>query len=308
MVTMNEPNSNDHSEKLAKVLGNVLMLTTNESLVLAQLEAFSLFSPMPASIRVAEGTPLEAKLDELAAALGGHSKLHFDENAIYSQQFDTYVDAAVSEIVTAFMRARTSICRTHLYLIGSSLIKQHPELMDLPSEPNIRRILIQQVEHSFWEHAEASYLRLASFWDRLGQLLDFAFFNIRQYERDGFSDVLDRVRTNFVPMNSTLRDSPAWTRLRKFQTSEQEDGLKWLLRRRNLLVHSLHLSPSFESQDSPIFIEAYNHLEEAIREKLRPGTPDWELNQGHQHLRQAASLFPDAVDLALLGVSGLRRA
>jgi hypothetical protein len=305
---MNESKADNDSERLAKVIGNVLTLSVNESLVLAQLEAFSFFSPMPAPIPVGRGTPLDAKLDRLSATLGGPPKVVIIEEGVEPTQFDTYADAAVREIVNVFMRARTSVCRMHLYLIGSQLIKQHPDMMHLPTEPNIRRIMIENVEDSFWEHAETSYVRLASFWDRVGQLLDFVFFNIRQYERDGFPAVLDRIKTNFVPMNSTLRESPEWTRLREFQTSEQEDGLKWLLRRRNLLIHSLHLSPAKESRENPIFNSAYNHLEEAAREKLRPGTPNWEMNQAHTHLQMAACLFSDAVDLALFGASVVRHA
>lgn len=292
------------SEKLAHVLGNVLTLSANESVVMAQLEAFQFFSPMPASLPFGDGTLLEEKLDRLSEALGGRPKVVVAKNGDERPRFDTYAEAAIGESINAFQRARTAVCRTHLYLIGSELIKQQPELMHLPPDPNSRRIIIDEVGRRFWEHAETSYVRLASFWDRVGQILDFAFFNIRQYEHDGFSAVMERIRANFLPMSHAIRDSSAWGRLRGFQTSEQSDGLKWLLRRRNLLIHSLHLSPasSDDEQENPIFTSSYNHLEEAVRNKLRPGTPEEELNQGHQHLRAAASLFSDAVEVALAGV------
>lgn len=298
----------DREDKLAAVLGNVLKQSVNEGLVLAQLEAFEFFNPMPASIPLGEGTTLEASLDKLSATLGGPPRLVIVLKGERRPHYDTYAEAAIGEIVSCFMRARTSVCRSHLYFIGSSLISKQPELMHLPDDPELRRILVGQVEESFWEHAETSYIRLASFWDRLGQLLDFVFFHIRRYERDGFPAVLDRIRTNVVPMNAIIRDSMAWQRLRRFQTSDETNGLKWLLRRRNLLVHSLHLSPQDERQEDPVFTSAYNHLEEAAREKLRPGDMKRELNQLHEHLKEASNLFADAIELALLGVAAVPRA
>ena len=111
---MNETKSDDHSENLAKILGNVLTLSVNETLVLAQLEAFSFFSPMPPPIPMTKGSPLEQKLGDLSEALGGPPKIVFVKDGAEPPQFDTYVDAAIGEVVDTFMRARMSVCRTHL--------------------------------------------------------------------------------------------------------------------------------------------------------------------------------------------------
>lgn len=271
---------------------------------MAQLEAFSYFSPMPASLPLGTGGPLEDMLDKLSEALGGPPRLILIPEGKERPRFDTYTTAAIDESINAFMRARTSVRRTHLYLIGNALLKQYPEFMNLPDDPNIRRIVIEETGERYWEHAETSYVRLASYWDRLGQILDFSFFNVRQFERDGFPAVLDRIRSNFLPMSSVIRESPAWGRLWRFQNSEQNDGLKWLSRRRNLLVHSLHLGPrAGDDPENPIFLSAYNHLEETVRAKLRPGTAKEELTNLHSQLDAAASLFPDAVEVALIGTS-----
>jgi hypothetical protein len=292
------------NELLAKVLGNVLMQCMNESMVMVQLEAFSFFSPTPASLHLDDNTPLSDALNRLSSALGGPPQLIVVPDNAPHPYFDTYAEAAISEGIEAFLRARTSVCRTHLYLIGSALITSQPELMHLPEDPNIRRILITEVNERFWEHAETSYVRLASFWDRMGQILDFVFFNIRQYEHDGFAAVFDRIKCNFVPMSPQLRDSPAWIHLNEFQKSERKDGLKWLLRRRNLLIHSLHLSPTGHNDPvNPIFTCAFNHLEAAALKKLHPGTAEEELQWLHEHLGCAARLLQDIVDLSLLGVS-----
>src|SRR5260370_20530220 len=198
------------------------------------------------------------------------------------------------------MLDRSSICRTHIYVLGSSLIKEVPELMNLPEDPEIRGIFVSDVERYFWEHAETSYIRLASFWDRVGQLLAFAFFNIRQSEHDVFSAVMDRISPNLLPMNQTDEPPAEWKRLKEFQKTSKIDGLQWLSRRRNLLVHSLHLRPLRGNEaENPIFTSAYNHLDQAIRNKLLQGTPEEELGWLHQHLSTTAALFIDAVDVAL---------
>ena len=299
-IVTDNPELEDDSERLARVLGNVLLLSVNESLVAAQMEALSIYNPMPAMLDLKKGSTLRAELRRLSTALGGPPTIIMTNEGETPPEFDTYADAAITEAVYGFTLARSSVTRTHIYMIGSTLIKEHPELINnLPSDPEIRRIMVDQVEGYFWEHAETSYVRLASFWDRVGQLLDFAFFNIRQYERDGFAVVMDRISANFIRMNSN-EASPAWSRLRGFQTSEKPDGLQWLLRRRNLLIHSLHLRRlRSHGTENPIFTSAYNHLDEAVRNKLRQGTVEEELLVLHQHLSAAATLFPDAVALAL---------
>ena len=291
----------EHAERLTFAIGNILQLTVNEFMLMAQLEAFSFFKPMPANIDVRDGSDLYRKLEELGERLGGPPSLIYRGEGEPTPKFDTYVDAAIHEAITTFGRARTAVCRAQIYLTGSYFIRRNPECMNLPDDPEIRRILIDQTAHTFWEHAETAYIRLASHWDRVGQILDFAFFNIRQFDRDGFAAVVERVHTNVIPVNDALGGSESWKGLRRYQTSEQPDGLKWLLRRRNLLVHSLHLSPQSEpTSDDPIFQSAYNHLDAATRDKLKTGTPSEELHLMHTHLSAAAELFSEAVNVALL--------
>jgi len=99
---------------------------------------------------------------------------------------------------------------------------------------NVRTGLLAYMTEVFWEHAEISYIRLASFWDRIGQFLDFVFFIIRQYKSDGFPSVMDRIHSNYMRLIPELASSSFWTELRKYQTSEKTDGFQWLVRRRNL--------------------------------------------------------------------------
>jgi hypothetical protein len=301
---MTEKHHKQHdSEHLAKVLGNVLMQSANESVVIAQLEASSYFSPMPASLPLKDGDNLTQKLDKLTEILGGVPKMILvQENKPIKYKYDPYVEAAIMESVTAFRRTRSSVCRTHLYLIGSKMLERHPDLMVSPDKREIDKVVINQTVERFWEHAETSYIRLASFWDRVGQVLDFAFFNVRQYDREGFSSVIDRIYSNYVPMTSEVSASLAWKHLWDFHNSEQSNGLKWLLRRRNLLIHSLHLTPLKKSDpENPLLTYAYNHIETKARERLQPGTPEEEVNILHGQLSLAASLFEYAIDLAIAG-------
>ena len=110
---------------------------------------------------------------------------------------------------------------------------------------------------------------------------------------------MDRINNNILPINSELKKSVDWFALRKYQTSESEDGFKWLLRRRNLIVHSLHLQPLVDfSADHELFDSAYNHLEEKLINKLKPGNAEEEIARLHLHLEAAASLFHYVLNLS----------
>ena len=180
--------------------------------------------------------------------------------------------------------------------IGIAALHRFPEMVNTTDE-QIRSWFLSNAEHAFWEHAENAFIKLCSYWDRVGQILDFTFFRIRQFDRDGFTAVMDRIHANFFPVYEDIRNSLAWKSLRKYQNSEQEDGLKWLLRRRNLVIHSLHLQPIQTEAGRENIESAYNHLEESLRKKLRPGTPKQEVERLHAHLRAAAELFPHVLTL-----------
>jgi hypothetical protein len=183
-----------------------------------------------------------------------------------------------------------------MFMTGSSLLAEQPDVMNLPDEAEMASMFIKQAQDAFWEHAEAAYIRLYAYWDRLGQLLDFAFFNIRKFDRNGFYAVVERVAANIVPMNDRLRGSESWKRLRDFQKSERDDGLKWLLLRRNLIIHSLHLHP-VQSAEDDVFKSQFNHLEVAHREKLRPRDPAGEARLLLGQLDRAGALFADFLTL-----------
>jgi hypothetical protein len=88
-----------------------------------------------------------------------------------------------------------------MYFIGTEGVARHPEslISRLPAEAE--RECYEMTRRSFWEYAEIGYIQLVCFWDRVGQLLDFIFFNIRQYERDGFPAVIDRIAVNYLPLS-----------------------------------------------------------------------------------------------------------
>ena len=91
-------------------------------------------------------------------------------------------------------------------------------------------------------------------------------------------------------MDNRLKNSGSWKLLRSFRISEKEDGLKWLLQRRNLVVHSLHLHPVHTDEEG-VFKSQFNHLDAAHREKLRPRDPADEVALLMGELDRAATLF-----------------
>jgi hypothetical protein len=268
-----------------------------EQVILARLERH--FSPKPATLAPSDsdGKELERHIDRLVEQLGGPPIVIIRRDDDPKRRYDLFPGAAMSEVIAMFHRTRHSITRAHRSWIGSYFLHEKPEIFSLPTDGNVKAEFLEAVESEFWELAETAYIRLASYWDRVGQLLDFAFFGIRQFERDGFTAVVDRIQNNWVRVDTVLSSLPAWNGLRKFQKSEKEDGLKWLLRRRNLLIHSLYLRPIQEPEYREMFESEFNHIEDKLREKLKPGTPRQELDRMHGQLKMAAELFPSVLEL-----------
>jgi hypothetical protein len=302
-MSSDESNAED---RLAEALAAALQHAANEALVLARLEEF--FSPQPA--KLASDTTQEKRLEALSDAVtrlhGGAPRLIIQGVNDPKPSFDTYMSAAIDEGIEVFHRTRRSLCRAQTFLIGAHLLRERPELLQLPPDPEVRGLFQRSAERAFWEHAETTYIRLAGIWDRLGQILDFSFFSIRQYERDGFAAVIDRIRANTLRMRPELGAHASWQAIWKFRRSEKEDGLQWLLSRRNLLVHSLHLRPVGEAGDEEIFTSAFNHLDQRLTRDLKPGTSEEEIHRLHGQLTQAATLFPEVLELCRMHAEGSR--
>jgi hypothetical protein len=291
-------------EALFTVLGNAVSYVANEALLLAQYEIVQ--EDKFANLRNPhDDGSFERRLERVEVHLGGPPKHYLLRVGDEPPPADNYPYDVLKEVLDVFSRARKSVLRAHLFMAGSSLLSEQPDLMELPKEPGIAAMFVAQAAEAFWEHAEAAYIRLFSFWDRIGQVLDFAFFNIRKFDQNGFYAVMDRVSVNAVPMNASMATSGCWKRLRTFQTSEKDDGLKWLLQRRNLIVHSLHLHPVRDDEAS-VFKSQFNHLDAAHRDKLRPRTIAGEVAQLKLQLTRAADLFPDFLTLLEMSPSRAR--
>jgi hypothetical protein len=296
---MSQSTAKDRADRLADVLGDTLAHAANEALILARLEAF--LDPKPAQLATSKehATELNRSIDDLIRAYGGPPRLIFHAIDQPKPRYDTYLAAALDEVTRLFERSRNSLCRAKAFLIGMHFLETKPEVINLPADapPEVRRFFHEGTSNAFWEHAEACYIRLAGYWDRVGQVLDFAFFGIRQYERDGFSAVLDRIRANTLHMYPEIGRLPAWEALWNYKKSEREDGLQWLLSRRNLLVHSLYLRPVDNDDDHELYESAFNHLDTRLRENLAVGSPEIEVNRLHTHLSAAATLLPQVIAL-----------
>ncbi len=291
--------SDERTDRLAGVLGDTLAHAANEALILARLEEF--LDPKPPKLAASKehADALNKSIDALVREYGGPPRLiiHFTNEP--KPRYDTYLSAALGEVMQVFNRTRNSLCRARAFLIGMHFLETKPSLINIPEDAplEVHSFFRNGASNAFWEHTESCYIRLAGYWDRIGQVLDFAFFGIRQYERDGFSAVLDRIRANTLRMHPDIGSLPAWELLWKYKRSAREDGLQWLLSRRNLLVHSLHLRPTEPEEPEELYESAFNHLDARFRESLAVGTPEIEVNRLHVHLTAAAELFPYVIEL-----------
>jgi hypothetical protein len=296
-------------QRFDDAISKVIEWIAAENISLALIDDF--LSPKPASLSSSsvESVALEKRISRIIQRFGGPPRLavrSIDGSGEHkSEAVDEYPAAAFGELVNMFHRTRRAVCRSQMVLVGSGVLHDSANVFKKKMPPEMKTAFLATVDSSFWEYAEIAYIRLASYWDRAGQMLDFAFFSIRQFERDGFTAVVDRIHTNLVPMDQGLLQLPEWKALRTFQTSDKEDGLHWLLRRRNLIIHSIYLRPMSnrtgdvnEAPDGePLFRYEFNHLEEKLRKKLKPGTALEEIERLNKQLTQAAALFPAVLAL-----------
>ncbi|MDF0579226.1 hypothetical protein [Bradyrhizobium yuanmingense] len=278
---------------LETVLNDVVSFVFKETHLLARYEMV-VQEGLGKLIPVGDDGAFEKRMNRVIEHLGGPPEFYLLRKDQEPPPADNYPEAIMREAFAVFYRARTSVLRAHLFMTGSSVLAEQPDLINAPKD--VSAVFVKEAQGAFWEHAEAAYIRLYSFWDRVGQVLDFSFFNIRKFDQNGFTAVMDRIHSNAVPMDNRLKSSMSWKRLRTFQTSEKEDGLKWLLQRRNLVIHSLHLHP-VGTEDEGVFKSQFNHLDAAHREKLRPREPNEEVRLLMGQLEKASKHFGDFLDI-----------
>jgi hypothetical protein len=67
-----------------------------------------------------------------------------------------------------FTRCRAAVVGAHLSLIAKHAVDERPELIQI--EPEKVGPLRELMKDLSWQEAEVAYIRLASYWDRVGQL------------------------------------------------------------------------------------------------------------------------------------------
>ncbi len=153
--------------RLATVLGNAVSFVRSEALVLAQYEVvqqgkFATLWPDD------DNGEFDKCINKVVEHLGGPPEAYLLRIDQEPPPADNYPEAAMREVFAVFSRARKSVLRAHLFMAGSSLLAEQPNVMDLTDNSDARAApFIKQAQGAFWEHAEAAYIRLYSFWDRV---------------------------------------------------------------------------------------------------------------------------------------------
>jgi len=262
MIDSNDDNDDRENavKDFAETIADVLSHTLNEPALIQRIERY--LSPRPANIFSSddEGEELIRHIDKFLGKCGPR-----EEQLIMipkgkmppSKRVRTYPLDITNELTASFHRCRSSVCRVHMFHITLDAVQTRPQWWTSMTEED-SQIYARTLSGFFWDTLEIATIRLASYWDRVGQLLDFVFFNIRQYERDGFPAVLERIKKNFAPTFSKVDRDPNWKALLEYANSEKPGGFKWLMRRRNLAVHSTRFRPHEDTRDT-LFDYEFNH-------------------------------------------------
>ena len=293
-----------YDEKFIDLLVELLSAEFNSILFGIQLR--ELFEPQLVKLTAnkEEKDELNRKTSELIKSLGGVPSFLYRFKNEPKPIYDTYVNSAIDEFFLSYQKAKEAICRAHIKFIVNDIIGKHPEYIKKKPPTD----LVGYLENLYWDMVEIAYIRLASYWDRAGQLLDYIFFNIRQYERDGFSAVIDRIHINVGRILPELLELESWINILKYRKSENPDGYKWLIRRRNLIIHSISLK-NYENyeDDDELFESNYNHLNVTVKRKLAPQKPKEELKRLHAQFSIATELFTKVLEISSWGAKKVNR-
>lgn len=162
------------------------------------------------------------------------------------------------------------------------------------------------VTNEYWECFELAIFRLCGAWDRAAQLISFVFFNVREFDRDTFTVVIERMKLNFVRLEPLFAEHAAWVALKRYADDESEAGLRSLVRRRNALVHSIGLDYSRSGGAQHADERPRNALDVKRAEKLRQLSPGDEAVQVRAQVETLARLRVEVVKLCLFGIRTYR--
>lgn len=295
-----ERSLNDLVETLTRVMSHA----ANEPMLIKKMELY--LSPHPANIYSdeADAKDLTQYIRKFLNRIDPQLKLIIGcdgEPPLQRDKIRTYQIDISNELTDCFRVSRTAVCRLHMfYITYESVMVNRDWWVDMSEED--AKTYSHLLSNSFWDALEISTIRLVSYWDRVGQLLDFVFFNIRQYERDGFPAVIERIKKNFAVTFPDLASNASYKAFVEYANSEKLTGFKWLTRRRNLAVHSTRFRP-YEHRRDIMFEYEFNHFETRVVRDLALKSPKEELELIHSHLDKAAELFRGVFELANLGLN-----
>jgi len=192
----------------------VVSHVANEPLLLAryqqkQADAFARLWPRNAQKAISE------QLDKIAVHLGGPPRLYIlrhDENPPPEMGFRERLSKS-----PVSLPASTHVPNSRAYVSGRESGRGGNARPDQDGDdPEVAKTLLKLSQEAFWEHAEAAYIRLASYWD------GWARCSTSPSSTFGASStrvqsVMDRIDANVAKMGAHFARTGSWTRLRSFQ-------------------------------------------------------------------------------------------
>ena len=162
---------------LVEILARVMSHAANEPTLIKRMEPH--LSPRPANIYTdeADAEDLERHICKFLNKIEPQQKLIItrdDEPLSLRDRIRTYQFDISEELTDCFRVCRNAVCRLHMFYITHESVRVNREFWKNMSEEDAM-ICGDLLAKSFWEALEIATVRLVSYWDRVGQLLDFIF-------------------------------------------------------------------------------------------------------------------------------------
>ena len=295
---MNSDSSNDkkYEDELISIYSDLL---NSELASISVQERFDIIAnpPIPKLVKdKKEEEEFNRLIQEIIYAHGGVPLVVIKKTGEKNPIYDTFIDSLISEILSMYQKTRRSIIKVQSQYAVVESLRYNKQFFKTPAPEEV----VLMFEEYFWDSLEIAYLRLASYWDRIGQLFSFSFFNIRKYDKETFTDIIEKINSNYVLTISELKSMPEYKELWDYSKLEDKNGLKWLLQRRNLIIHSVGINTKTNNLvKGELFDSKYNHLDEKISNKLKKSNLKDEISVINFHYIKMCEYFKNCLQLSI---------
>jgi hypothetical protein len=141
----NDKEESARQDRLMKVLGNAVAYVTNEALILVQYDTVQ-EGKFPKLWPGNDYGAFDKRMNRVTEHLGGPPAFYLLRKNQEPPLADNYPDTVMREVFDVFQKARRSVIRAHMFMTGSALLAENPDMMDLPQDSEAAALFVKEAQ------------------------------------------------------------------------------------------------------------------------------------------------------------------